>query len=123
MFRAWPYVQWRRRSSALLYRLSGTNLTWGGQWGEEEQHNIGEIVWQTTSGWGRRRRRRYAARVTTTTTLTMATGEEEMEGGVDVEREREGRRGRGLFRSPHNSKLVSSFIVTILTLHLFLACI
>jgi hypothetical protein len=52
-------------------------------------------------------------------TAMMATGEEEVEGEVDVEEEREGRRGRGLFSRPCNSKLVSSSIVTIFTLHLF----
>ncbi len=53
------------------------------------------------------------------TTMTTATGKEEVEGEVDVEGEGEGRRGRGLFSGPHNGKLVSSLIVTILTLHLF----
>ncbi len=48
----------------------------------------------------------------------MATGEEEVEGEVDLEGEGEGRRGRGLFSGPHHSKFVS-FIVTIPTLHLF----
>jgi hypothetical protein len=51
-----------------------------------------------------------------TTMMMMATGEEEVEGGVDMEME--GRRGSGLFSGPCHSKLVS-FIVTILTLHLF----
>ncbi len=40
-------------------------------------------------------------------------------GGGDVGGEGEGRMGRDLFSGPCNSKLVSSFIVTILTLHLF----
>jgi hypothetical protein len=96
--------------------LSGSNLTYGGCWRAEEQRNVGGSAWQTTSGWGRRRR--HCAGRAMTMTMT-ATGKEEVEGKVDIEGEGEGRRGRGLFSSPHNSKLVSSFIVTILTLHLF----
>ncbi len=101
-----------------MYQLSGSDLTHGGGWEEEEWHDVGGIAWQTTSGWGRRRRRRCAARVMTATTTT-ATGEEEVEGEVDVEGEGEGRRGRALFSGPCNNKLVSSFIVTKLSLHLF----
>jgi hypothetical protein len=59
-----------------------------------------------TSGWGRRRRRRSAVSLTmmTTTMMTkMAMGEEDVEGEVDMEGEGEGRRGRGLFSSPHHS--------------------
>ncbi len=52
-------------------------------------------------------------------TSTTGTGKEEVEGEVDEEEEGEGRRGIGLFSGPCNSKLVSSYIVTILTLHLF----
>jgi hypothetical protein len=29
---------------------SGSDPTWGGQWGEEEQRDIGGIMWQTMSG-------------------------------------------------------------------------
>ncbi len=85
--------------------LSGSDPTRGERWGEEEQRDVGEIAWKTTSGWGRKRRGRGAASVTTTmtTTTTMATGEEDMEGEVDMEGEGGGRRGRGLFRSPHHS--------------------
>ncbi len=62
--------------------LSGSDPTQGGQWGEEEQHDIGGITWQTTSGWGRRRRRHGAASVMmmTMTMTTMATGEKDVEG-------------------------------------------
>jgi hypothetical protein len=37
--------------------LSDFDPTQGGQWGEEEWHDVGGIMWQTTSGWGRRRKR------------------------------------------------------------------
>ncbi len=37
---------------------SGSDPTWGGRWGEEEQRDVGGITWQTTLGWGRRRKRR-----------------------------------------------------------------
>ncbi len=51
--------------------LSGSDPTWGGQWGEEEWRGVDGITWQTLSGGeggggG-------AARATATT--TMATGE------------------------------------------------
>ncbi len=65
---------------------SGSDPTPCGQWGEEEQRDVGGITWQTTSGWGRRRRRRGAAIATTMmTTMTMATGKEDVEGQVDME--------------------------------------
>jgi hypothetical protein len=105
------------RSSNHCTWLSGSDPIWGGQWGEEERQDRGGITWQTTSGWGRRRRRCCAARVTMTM-MMMAMGEEEVEGEMDVEGEGGERRGRGLFSGPCHSKLVS-FIVTILTLHLF----
>ncbi len=66
---------------------SGSDPTWCGRWGEEEQRDVGGITWQTTSGWGRRRRRRgtaSATTMTTTTRTTMATGEEDVEGQVDM---------------------------------------
>jgi hypothetical protein len=82
---------------------SGSDPTWDGQWGEKEQHDVGGTTWKTMSGWERRRRRRGAVSAATTTMTTMAMGEEDMEGEVDMEGEGEGRRGRGLFSSPHHS--------------------
>ncbi len=40
---------------------------------------------------------------TMTRMTTMATGDEDVKGEVDMEGEGEGRRGRGLFSSPHHS--------------------
>ncbi len=76
---------------------SGSDPTWGGRWGEEEQHDIGGIMWLKMLGWGRKRRRRCAARVTAMT--KKASGEGGGEGEVDME----GRRGRGLLSGPHHS--------------------
>ena len=77
--------------------LSGSDPTQGGQWGEEEQHDIGGITWQTTSGWGRRRRRRREG-----------DGDDDYgyrgRGiGGDGGGGRGGRRGRGLLDGPCHS--------------------
>jgi hypothetical protein len=77
--------------------LSGSDPTQGGQWGEEEQRDVGGITWQKMSGWERRRRRRCTTRAMATTTT--ATGEGGGEGEVDME----GISGRVLLSSPCHS--------------------
>jgi hypothetical protein len=78
--------------------LSGSDPTWNGQWGKEEQCDIDGITWQKTPGSGKRRRRCCAARATAMTTTT-AKGEERGEGEVDIE----GRGERGLLSGPCHS--------------------
>ncbi len=76
---------------------SGSDPTRGGRWGQEEWRDVGGIMWQTSSGWGRRRRRcreddgdndyGYRGRGI----------------GGDGRGGRGGRRGRGLLDGPRHS--------------------
>jgi hypothetical protein len=80
--------------------LSGSDPTWDGQWGEEERRDVGWIMRQITSGWGRRRRRPHEGNGNDDNGYR-GRGERGGDGG-GAWRGGGGRRGRGLFSGPRH---------------------